>query len=163
LAGVVARCLRRNPEDRYASMADVRSALVGQVPDLPQSQSIAVLPFSNMSSEPDSEYFSDGLSEEILNSLSRIEGLKVTARTSAFSLRGKDLDIRQIGEKLGVRTILEGSVRHAGNRIRVTTQLVNIADGYQIWSERYDRDMTDVFAVQDEISAAIVDALKLKL
>ncbi len=167
LNAIITRCLRRAPEDRYASMADVRVAL-DRIQSTPASvpadapPSIAVLPFANMSAEKDSEYFSDGLAEDVLNALTRVKGLKVTARTSAFSFRGEKLDIRKIGEALGVRAILEGSVRRAGNRIRVTAQLINVADGYHLWSERYDRDMTDVFAVQDEISAAIVDALKLK-
>src|SRR5215472_5648821 len=127
-----------------------------------QQPSIAVLPFANMSSSKDDEYFSDGLAEEILNVLAHIPGLKVAARTSSFAFGGERLDIREIAETLGVRTILEGSVRRVGSRIRVTTQLINAADGYRFWSERYDREMTDVFAVQDEIAAAIADALQLK-
>ena len=122
-----------------------------------------MLPFSNMSADKENEYFSDGLAEEILNSLVRIPGLKVTARTSSFAFRGKEQDIRGIAEALDVKTILEGSVRKAGNRVRVTAQLINAADGYHLWSERYDRELTDVFAVQDEIAAAIAAALKLKL
>jgi len=164
LSAFVSRCLRKLPAGRFQTMNEVRTALeqatavaTGNTP------SVAVLPFINISADKDNEYFSDGLAEEILNALTRFPDLKVTARTSAFSFRGKDLDIRKIGEALGVRTVLEGSVRRAGNRIRVTAQLINIADGYQLWSERYDRDMTDIFAVQDEISAAIVDALKVKL
>ena len=164
LSAFVSRCLRKLPAGRFQTMNEVRTALeqatavaTGDTP------SVAVLPFINISADKDNEYFSDGLAEEILNALTRFPDLKVTARTSAFSFRGKDLDIRKIGEALGVRTVLEGSVRRAGNRIRVTAQLINIADGYQLWSERYDRDMTDIFAVQDEISAAIVDALKVKL
>jgi TolB-like protein/Tfp pilus assembly protein PilF len=145
-------------------MGEVRAALeqvsVKPVQDQP---SIAVLPFSNMSADKENEYFSDGLAEEILNSLVRIPGLKVTARTSSFAFRGKEQDIRGIAEALDVKTILEGSVRRAGNRVRVTAQLINAADGYHLWSERYDREMTDVFAVQDEIAAAIATALKLKL
>jgi TolB-like protein len=125
--------------------------------------SVAVLPFVNISADKDNEYFSDGLAEEILNLLTRFPDLKVTARTSAFSFRGKDLDIRRIGEALGVQTVLEGSVRRAGNRIRVTVQLINIADGYHLWSERYDRELRDVFAMQDEIAAAIAGALQGKL
>jgi serine/threonine-protein kinase len=164
LAGIISRCLRFKPEERYATMGDVKSALeLAKIQLAEPVASIAVLPFADLSADKDNEYFSDGLAEEILNSLSRIEGLKVAARTSAFSFRGEKADIRVIGEKLGVRTVLEGSVRRAGNRIRVTTQLIKIADGYHLWSERYDRDMTDIFAVQDEISAAIVEALKVKL
>jgi TolB-like protein/Tfp pilus assembly protein PilF len=125
--------------------------------------SIAVLPFANMSRDPDDEYFSDGLAEEIMNTLAHLPGLKVTARTSAFAFRGKEQDIRKIAEVLNVRTILEGSVRRSGSRIRVTAQLINAEDGYHLWSERYDREMADVFAMQDEIAAAIAAALEVKL
>ncbi len=125
--------------------------------------SIAVLPFVNMSPDPENEYFSDGLAEELINALSKLEELQVTARTSAFRFRGKDIDIREIGEQLNVSTVLEGSVRKAGNRLRITAQLISVADGYHIWSERYDREMQDVFAIQDEISLTIVDKLKIAL
>jgi len=127
------------------------------------SPSIAVLPFVNISNDPDNEYFCDGLAEELLNALSKIEALHVAARTSSFSFKGKETDIREIGQKLNVGAVLEGSVRKAGNRLRITAQLVNIADGYHLWSERYDREMQDIFDIQDEISLAIVDALKVKL
>jgi adenylate cyclase len=123
-------------------------------------KSIAVLPFVNMSADPENEYFSDGISEEILNALTRVEGLQVTARTSSFSFKGKNEDIRQIGSKLGVATILEGSVRKAGKKVRITAQLINTADGYHIWSEVYDRDLEDIFQVQDEISLKILNRLK---
>jgi serine/threonine-protein kinase len=116
-----------------------------------------------MSRDADDEYFSDGLAEEIMNLLTHVPGLKVTARTSAFAFRGKEQDITKIAEALRVRTILEGSVRRAGNRIRVTAQLINAEDGYHLWSERYDRELTDVFAIQDEIAKAIAGALELKL
>jgi TolB-like protein/Tfp pilus assembly protein PilF len=116
-----------------------------------------------MSRDPDDEYFSDGLAEEIINLLAHVPSLKVTARTSSFAFRGKDQDIRRIADALGVRTILEGSVRRAGRRIRVTAQLINAEDGYHLWSERYDRELTDVFAIQDDIAHAIADALQLKL
>src|SRR5689334_3467349 len=161
---IVARCLRKNPAERFQTMSEVRSVLE-QVSLKPADEqpSIAVLPFSNMSADKENEYFSDGLAEEILNALVRVPGLKVTARTSSFAFRGKEQDIRGIAEALGVKTILEGSVRRAGNRVRVTAQLINAADGYHLWSERYDRELTDVFAVQDEIAAAIAGALKLKL
>ncbi len=122
-----------------------------------------MLPFANMSRDPDDEYSSDGLAEEIFNILAHVPGLKVTARTSSFAFRGKEQDIRRIAEALSVKTILEGSVRRAGNRIRVTAQLINAADGYHIWSERYDRELTDVFVMQDEIAAAIAGALRLNL
>jgi len=125
--------------------------------------SIAVLPFANLSPEKENEYFSDGLTEEVINLLARIPGLKVTARTSAFAFRGKEHDIRKIADSLDVRTVLEGSVRRAGNRIRVTAQLINAADGCLLWSERYDRDLTDVFAIQDEIAQGIGAALQIEL
>jgi len=127
------------------------------------SPSIAVLPFANMSDDKEQDYFSDGLAEEILNLLAQISGLKVIARTSAFAFRGKEQDIRGIAEILGVSTVLEGSVRRAGSRIRVTAQLINAADGSHLWSERYDRELSDIFAVQDQISAAIAKALRVRL
>ncbi|MGA2263375.1 MAG: protein kinase [Acidobacteriota bacterium] len=126
-------------------------------------KSLAVLPFANLSADKENEYFSDGLAEEIINALTRLPGLRVIARTSSFSFRGKEVDVRKIGAELNVENILEGSVRKAGNRIRVTAQLVSAADGYHHWSERYDREMTDVFAIQDEITAAIVQSLKIEL
>jgi len=122
-----------------------------------------VLPFVNMSADKEQEYFSDGLAEEIINALTQIPGLKVIARTSSFAFRGKEQDITRIAEALRVRTILEGSVRRSGNRIRITTQLITASDGSHLWSERYDRDMTDVFAIQDEISQAIADKLRIQL
>src|SRR6185436_1239005 len=123
-------------------------------------KSIAVLPFANLSADVENEYFSDGISEEILNALTRVEGLQVTARTSSFSFKGKNEDVRVIGSRLGVATVLEGSVRKAGKRVRITAQLINAADGYHIWSEVYDRDLEDIFEVQDEISLKIVTRLK---
>ncbi|HUR66322.1 MAG TPA: tetratricopeptide repeat protein [Chitinophagaceae bacterium] len=123
-------------------------------------KSIAVLPFVNMSADPENEYFSDGISEEILNALTRVEGLQVTARSSSFSFKGKNEDIRQIGNKLGVSTVLAGSVRKSGKRMRITAQLINTADGYHVWSEVYDSDLEDIFEVQDEISLKILTRLK---
>ncbi len=140
---------------------DVAAALITQ--QLRSMPSIAVLAFVNMSADEENEYFCDGLAEELLNALARIEGLKVAARTSAFSFKGKDVNIAEIGRVLNVSTVLEGSVRKAGNRLRITTQLINVADGYHLWSERYDREMKDIFDVQDEITLAVVDALKVKL
>ncbi len=125
--------------------------------------SIAVLPLVNMSRDPDQDYFADGLAEELLDLLAKVPGLHVAARTSAFSFKGKNEDVRTIGQKLNVATLLEGSVRKAGDQVRITTQLINAADGYHLWSETYDRKLTDVFAVQDEIAQAVVAALKLKL
>jgi eukaryotic-like serine/threonine-protein kinase len=160
----VKRCLAKKPGDRFQSMAEVRVALE-QIRAKPAEQqpSIAVLPFANMNADREQEYFSDGLAEEILNGLAQVKGLKVIARTSSFAFRGKEQDITKIAETLRVGTILEGSVRRAGSRLRVTAQLIDAADGSHLWSQRYDREMADVFAIQDEISAAIVSALKLKL
>ncbi len=126
-------------------------------------KSIAVLPFTNISADTENEYFCDGLAEELLNALAKIEDLKVAARTSAFSFKGKNTNVSEIGNVLKVKTVLEGSVRKSGNRIRITVQLVNASDGYHLWSERYDREMKDIFDVQDEITLAVVDALKVKL
>ena len=177
----VTRCLRKDPAQRFQSMKDVKkdlselstraifplassasskglSATAGE-----ETRSIAVLPFANLSAEKENEYFSDGLAEEIMNALAKVPELKVIARTSAFAFRGKEQDLRTIGERLRVGTILEGSVRRAGNRVRVTAQLIRVADESHLWSERYDREMTDIFAIQDEISQAIAGALKVKL
>jgi len=129
----------------------------------PKKPSIAVLPFINMSADPEQEYFCDGMTEEIINALSHVENLKVIARTSAFMFKDKNEDVREIGKKLDVETLLEGSVRKAGNRIRITVQLIKVSDGSHLWSERYDRDLEDVFAIQDEISLAIVGNLKVTL
>jgi len=125
--------------------------------------SIAVLPFVDMSPQKDQEYFCDGMTEDLINRLSNIRELKVPARTSAFMFKGKTPDMHDVGEKLKVRTALEGSVQKSGSRLRITAQLINIADGYHLWSEKYDRELKDVFAIQDEISSAIVGALRLKL
>jgi TolB-like protein len=124
-------------------------------------QSIAVLPFVNMSDDPGNEYFSDGLSEEILNLLAKIPNLKVIGRTSSFAFKGKNEDLRGIGDALGVKTVLEGSVRKSGERVRITAQLVDVSDGAHIWSDTYDRTVTDIFAVQDDVAAAIIDALQI--
>jgi adenylate cyclase len=124
---------------------------------------IAVLPFVNMSSDPDNEYFSDGITEELLNTLTKIENVQVTSRTSVFAFKGRHADIRDIGVQLNVDKILEGSVRKSGNRLRITAQLINAADGYHIWSENYDRDLTDIFQIQDEISGIIANRLRENL
>jgi eukaryotic-like serine/threonine-protein kinase len=162
---IVARCIRKEPDQRFQSAVDLRLALedLQEKPGSDTTPSIAVLPFTNLSSDKENEYFSDGLAEEIINALSHVPGLRVTARSSAFSFRDKNVEMSEIGRKLGVEHVLEGSVRKAGNRIRVTTQLVKATDGFQVWSGRYDREMTDVFAVQDEIAQAIVEKLKGKL
>jgi TolB-like protein/Tfp pilus assembly protein PilF len=165
VARIVTRCLRKSPTQRFQTMKEVKAALEGVNLTLPAESeaSIAVLPFANLSGDKDNEYFSDGLAEEILNALTKLHGLKVAARTSAFAFKGRNEDIRLIGETLHVTHVLEGSVRKAGSRLRITAQLISIADGCHVWSERYDREMTDIFAIQDEISQAIVTVLKLKL
>jgi len=125
--------------------------------------SIAVLPFQDMSPQKDQEYFCEGMAEELINALTKIARLQVASRTSAFQFKGKGYDIGKIGKELNVHSILEGSIRKAGNKLRITAQLINVSDGYHLWSEKYDRDMEDIFAIQDEISLAIVDNLKVKL
>jgi TolB-like protein/Tfp pilus assembly protein PilF len=129
----------------------------------PQDPSIAVLPFTNLSADKENDYFSDGLAEEILNALSQVEDLRVAARTSSFSFKGKAVEISEIGAKLNVANVLEGSARRAGNRVRVTVQLVDVRNGFHLWSERYDRQMEDLFDLQDEIARAITERLKVSL
>jgi TolB-like protein/predicted Ser/Thr protein kinase len=175
MIGILARALAKSPSARYESAGDLARdlrAIRRQLEADPTTAvamesklipSIAVLPFANMSPDPDNEYFGDGLAEELMNALAQLPGLRVAARTSAFQFRGKDADIREIGGKLNVGTVLEGSVRKAGNRIRVTAQLINVADGFHTWSERYDREMEDIFELQDEITAAIVEQLRVRL
>lgn len=129
----------------------------------PEPPSIAVLPFNNMSGDPEQEYFSDGITEDIITDLSKIAGLMVIARNSSFTYKGKSVDIRNVGRELGVRSVLEGSIRRAGNRVRITAQLIDAATGGHVWADRFDRDLTDIFAVQDEVTRHIVEALKVKL
>jgi len=164
LARIVMRCLAKQPADRFQTMTEVKAAL-GSIATQPVARqpSIAVLPFADLSPGKDHEWFSDGLAEEIINALTHLPGLKVIARTSAFAFKGRQEDVRRIADALGVTTVLEGSVRKAGNRIRVTAQLVAADEGSHLWSDRYDRDMTDVFAIQDEIAGAIARALEVKL
>jgi serine/threonine protein kinase/Flp pilus assembly protein TadD len=160
----IARCLEKSASARFATMAELRTALQPKnAAPAEETPSVAVLPFQNLSADPDSEFFGDGLAEEILNALAQIEGLRVAARTSAFSFKGKVTGIAEIGERLRVATVLEGSVRRAANRVRVTVQLVDVATGFQRWSERYDRQMADIFDVQDEIARAIAEKLKVTL
>ncbi len=144
--------------------ASDQSDLVSDKPTkkLPE-KSIAVLPFVDMSSSHDQEYLGDGLAEEILNSIVHLNDLKVAGRTSSFQFKGKSIDLREVGEKLGVGVVLEGSVCKQGNRLRVTAQLINVEDGFHIWSQRYDRVMDDIFAIQDEIALAITEQLKITL
>ena len=127
------------------------------------AKSIAILPFINMSNDPEQEYFSDGIAEEILNSLAHVKDLKVAGRTSSYQFKGKNIDLREVGDKLGVSTVLEGSVRKQGNHLRISAQLINVEDGFQMWSERYDRDLDDIFVIQDEIAFTITEKLKITL
>ncbi|MBI3696829.1 MAG: hypothetical protein HY238_18580 [Acidobacteria bacterium] len=129
----------------------------------PERRTIAVLPFANLSSDPENEYFSDGLTEELIQALTKVEGLRVVAWSSAFQFKGKARDIRQVGRQLSVDTVLEGSVRRADDRLRITAQLVDVSDGRYLWSQIYEREMKDVFAIQDEISRAIADTPRIKL
>jgi serine/threonine protein kinase len=170
---VVTRSLARSPVDRFSTSAEFAAALApattGQrpAPSIEKTpaaaKAIAVLPLANLSADPENEYFSDGMTEEIIGALSKVPGLQVASRISCFSFKGKEVDLRQVGEKLGVGSVLTGSVRKIGNRIRINAQLVNVESGNNLWSETYDRQLEDVFAIQDELSRAIADALKLQL
>ena len=171
MARVVSRCLEKLPGSRYRTARELYDELNTlrtelQSDALPREDpadvaSVAVMPFTDMSPAKDHDWFCEGMAEELINGLSGVAGLRVAARASAFQLKGQD--IRQIGELLNVRTVLDGSVRTAGTKLRVTAQLNNTSDGYQVWSKRYDRDMDDVFAVQDDIASDIVGALEVEL
>lgn len=167
LQQVVDKLLEKDREFRYQNASGVKSDLkrlnVVTSEDDSKRPSIAVLPFANMSTDKEQEYFCYGIAEDILNDLTKIDELRVVSRTSSFAFKGKTEDLRDVGRKLNVGTILEGSVRKAGNRLRITAQLINVADGYHLWSERYDRELDDVFAIQDEIAESIVQALRVKL
>jgi adenylate cyclase len=152
----------RAPQRLSSQAAPAKEPLASSVPEVPE-KSIAVLAFVNMSNDPENEFFSDGIAEEIINALTKVKALRVASRTSSFAFKGKNEDIGEVGRKLKVNTVLEGSVRKAGNRLRVTAQLINVADGYHLWSERYDRQLEDVFAIQDEIAGNIVRALRVVL
>ena len=168
---VIQMALKKECGQRYQAVTDLLEALRGSsseglavtVSPEPEVHSIAVLPFTNLSSDPEQEYFCDGLAEELIDALARLDGLRVVGRTSSFQFRGEGHDLREVGQKLSVRTVLEGSVRKAGNRLRVNAQLIDTDDGYHVWSERYDRELTDVFAVQDDIAAAVLEKLKGQL
>jgi serine/threonine-protein kinase len=155
--------MSRRMEDRFADVLRFAEALRNPTGAAvgPSGRSIAVLAFTYLGGTAEDEYFSDGISEEIINALAQVPGLRVVARTSSFAFKGKNVDLRRIGEQLIVATVLEGSVRRAGNRLRITAQLVDVRDGYHLWSERYDREMTDVFAIQDEIAAAVASRFKV--
>ncbi len=183
---IIHRCLQKRPSRRYQHACEVKRDLetlreildsettetetaTAHLPARPEdagpvsSTSVAVLPFDSLSAESDDQYFGDGLAEELINVLSRIEGLDVPARTSSFRFRGGDRDIRQIGRQLGVSTVLEGSVRRSGDRVRISAQLISVADGYHLWSSTYDRDLDDIFAIQDEVARAIAEELKVEI
>jgi eukaryotic-like serine/threonine-protein kinase len=171
LAPLVMGCLAKDPAHRPLSARELVDALAGSSPSMgalaaPFSStlpSIAVLPFVNLSADPENEYFSDGISEEVLSVLAQDRGLRVAARSSSFAFKGRQADLRAIAGQLHVTMLLEGSVRRAGNRVRIAVQLVNAADGYQLWSDRYDRELTDILAVQDEIATAIGATLSQRL
>ena len=168
LARVVQRCLAANPRQRFQTMAEVRVALEHASQELTSAtrvhkRSVAVLPFANLSADKENEFFGDGLAEEVINALAQVPELQVAGRTSSFQFRGKDVELAEVGRRLNVEHLLEGSVRKAGNRIRVTAQLIKVADGFHVWSDRYDRELTDIFAIQDEITHAIASALRIKL
>jgi serine/threonine protein kinase/tetratricopeptide (TPR) repeat protein len=175
LESVVTKALARNPADRFASASQVVQALGSPkvmtppnatplaTPVAPAPKSIAVLPFADMSPQHDQEYFCEGMAEELINALMKIEELHVASRTSAFGFKGRDQDVQEIGRQLNVGSVLGGSVRKAGTKLRITAQLINVADGYHIWSERFDREMEDVFAIQDEIAESIARALRVVL
>ncbi len=177
LERIINKALEKDREARYQSARDLqadltrlkresesgRAAAASVVAAPPRLRSLAVLPFTNMSADKENEYFCDGLSEELINALSHIRELRVAARTSAFAFKGREIDIREVGKKLNVGAVLEGSVRKSGQRLRIAAQLVNVEDGYHIWSGQFDREMKDIFDIQEELSLTIVDHLKLEL
>jgi len=183
LSRLILRCMQKDKGKRYQKAEEILSELskiekgvpttdrvmpsvkpeAEKISEIKWKNSVAVLPFTDLSPQKDQDYFCDGIAEELINALTKIKDLRVVARTSAFSFKGKEIDIREIGKKLHVETVLEGSVRKAGNWLRITAQLINVADGYYLWSERYERELKDVFAIQDEIAQNIVQALKVKL
>lgn len=169
LERVVTRCLEKDRSQRFSAATELLSALktAGSAAAAPgagrEPPSVAVLPFANLSPDPENEFFAEGIAEEIINALCRVEALRVASRTSAFAYKGRNEDVRAIGRQLGVGCIVEGSVRKAGSRLRITAQLIDVASGYHLWSERYDREMADVFAIQDEIALSITQALRVVL
>jgi serine/threonine protein kinase/tetratricopeptide (TPR) repeat protein len=164
VARAVGQALAKVPSDRFATLQEFVEALRSTADPVPaRPSSIAVLPFANMSADPENEYLSDGLSEEIINALTKVEGFRVAARTSSFAYKGINEDIRVIGERLNVGAVLEGSVRKAGNHLRITAQLIDVASGYHLWSERFDREMQDVFMIQDEIAENVAYSLRMVL
>jgi serine/threonine-protein kinase len=174
VAALVMRCLEKDPVRRFGDGNELLVALelletpsAGSLGDEARwdrsDASVAVLPFANLSADPENEYFSDGITAEVLGALTRMHGLRVAASTSSFAFKGTSVDLRTVGERLGVRHVLEGSVRRSGTRVRIAVQLVNAADGLTLWNERFDRELADIFAVQDEIARSIVEALERTL
>jgi serine/threonine protein kinase/tetratricopeptide (TPR) repeat protein len=167
---IISRASARKPGARYQRvtdlLSDLRALMTGMAlatPPVTRSPAIAVLPFANLTNDPDQEYFCDGMAEELISALSRVKGLAVVSRTSAFQFKNSPIDVREIGERLDVRSVLEGSVRRAGNRLRISVQLINVSDGFHIWSERFDRTVDDVFLIQDEIARSITESLRVTL
>jgi len=168
---IVEQALASDPAQRFATAGQFEQALINVLGDRPQAgdpqssdlPSIAVLPFKDLSLQKDQDYFCEGLAEELINALAKLKSLNVAARTSAFQFKGKDQDIRQIGAQLNVDSVLEGSVRKSDGRLRIMAQLINVADGFHVWSGQYDRGLKDIFSIQDEISLAIVETLKVEL
>jgi len=172
LERIIERCLAKQPAERYASVRELRGALellrreassgsqTSAMPDASGEASIAVLPFTNISADPENEFFAEGITEEVINALTQIKELRVAARTSALTFKGMHVDRRIVGERFNVKTVLKGSVRKAGSRVRIMAQLINVADGYNLWSERYDRELKDIFEVQDDIARAIASRLR---
>ena len=168
LGRIVGRCLEKEPARRYQTASELRGELEHLQEEIGKDEtdlgsSVAVLPFRNMSPDKDQDYFCEGIAEELINRLGKFQNLRVASRTSAFQFKDADADIRDIGERLNVGTVLEGSVRKAANQLRIAAQLVKVADGYRLWSDSYDRELEDVFAIQDEIAQSIVDALHVTL
>ena len=164
LRSVVERCLEKDPSRRYASSAELHMALRDAESEPGEGTvSIVVLPFANLSRKQEDEYFADGITHELIHALSRVEGLRVAARSAAFRFKSETYDINEVGRQLNVRSVIEGAIRVAGERLRITVELVQVADGYVQWAERFDRQMADIFDIQDEVCAAIVDALKERL
>ncbi len=179
LQRITDKAMTKDPNERHQTAVELRDDLVAHArepgaapssapPEKPAAAtrtavSVAVLPFANLSADPEQEYFCDGMAESITDALAQLKDLRVVARTSAFSFKGKSADVREVGRRLNVKSIVEGSVQKAGNRLRITVQLVGVTDGYHLWSERYDRTMEDIFAVQDEISLAIADKLRARI
>jgi len=169
LGQIVQIALAKNPDERYQQVSEMIAALHALKNKLASGQAtttqaaIAVLPFADLSPQKDQEYFCDGMAQELVAALAKIEGWRVVSTTSASAFKGKEKDLRNIGERLNASHVLEGSVRKAGNRLRIAAQLISVADGFQLWSEKYDRELDDVFAIQDDIASAIVNTLKMRL